>query len=160
MSQIVCIITYLRYFCRPSSSVMISSFAYVLYGELNELFRDWFGLTFVLNDVWKSCRFVLEYCELLKVCCWWWVGDRLNADDHIGEVFVWPKTENEIALADCNDSDVVGVFYCYLCYSLSANDECQLTIDVLTGEFALLKTDFFEFSGDLTTNDVSAIKEK
>lgn len=39
---------------------------------------------------------------------------------------------------------------------LSANDECQLIIDVFTGEFALLTVALCGRSGDLTTNDVSA----
>lgn len=41
-------------------------------------------------------------------------------------------------------------------YSLSANDECQLIIDVLTGELELLVADFFALSADFTINDVSA----
>lgn len=139
--------TYLRYFCSPSSSVMISSFAYVLYGELNELLSDWFGLMFALNDVWKSCRFEFENCDWLKLCCWWWAGDRLNAEDHMGVVLEWPEMIWNVVR---NNSTFI-----VRCDLLSANDECQLMIDVLAGGFVLLSADFFGSSGDLTTNDVS-----
>lgn len=70
------------------------------------------------------------------------------------------KMDEGKALANCNCVDLVKVSYYQICYSLSANDECQLIIDVLTGEFALPASDFFEFSGDLTTNDVSEMKIK